>query len=148
MSQVSKRFVNNKIQDRISSLFISGIILTQSKEEADSFIEDLFTPTERIMLAKRFSIAFMLLEGYDYESIKQVLKVSGSTISNVSYWLKSKGKGIRSIVKKIKKSESTRKFWDEIGETIFEILSTTKQVNSSLQKKSLNQLKASNKNPF
>src|SRR3990172_11166533 len=94
MPQVSKRFIGKKTQDHIIKLFISGIALTKTENDAVSFLEDILTPTEKLMLSKRFSIAFMLMEGYDYDSIVDVLKVSRSTIGRVHWWLHTKVSGV------------------------------------------------------
>lgn len=135
MTQVSKIYVNKKISDKIFFLFLSSIVLCSSNEEAEAFIKDLFTPTEKIMLSKRFSIAYMLIKGYDYDSIKDVLKVSSATISNVSLWLKKEGNGIRKIIDKIKTKESTKNILVEIQNTIEEMFASAPGKNWSQSKK-------------
>lgn len=137
MTQVSKRWVNKKIQDKISDLFIHSLVFSDNKETAVLLIKDLFTPTERIMLSKRFSIAFMLLEGYDYDSIMQVLKVSRTTIGKVSYWLKEKGEGFRKIIAKIKRKETMKKVLEEIQDAFEELIASTPGQNWSRSKKQL-----------
>ena len=128
MTQVSRRLVNKRIEERILSLFLAAIVLAQDKNLAASFIEDLLTPTEKVMLAKRFSIAFMLLEGYKYEVIEGTLKVSRATVGSVALWLKHKGEGIRKVREKIKRNEAMGKIWKEIKEGIVEILTGSKKV--------------------
>ncbi len=148
MPQVSKRLVDKKTQERIVTLFISGIALSQTKEEALSLIEDLLTPTEKLMLAKRFSIAFMLLEGYDYDSIVDVLKVSRSTIGRVNWWLQTRGNGIRSIREKIKKDEKLKNIWEEVQDIILDVVSNMRGVNWRESKKALWQIRQSRKKTF
>lgn len=137
MSQVSKRFLSQKTQERIFSLFISGLLYTDSKDLTISLVEDLFTPTERIMLSKRFSIAYMLIEGYDYESIAQVLKVSKSTIGHVSLWLKEKGTGFRKVIAKIKRHETTSKVLEEIKDAFEDFIASVPGQNWSESKSAL-----------
>lgn len=148
MVQVSKRLVSKKVEERIFSLFASSIVLCSSKEVAISLMEDLLTPTEKIMLAKRFSIAFMLVEGYDYETISRTLKVSFGTIGNISTWLKIKGQGFRTIVKQIKKSESMKKIWEDIQEGIADIFTSAPGQNWKNSKKLLWQIKKSHEKPY
>lgn len=148
MAQVSKRLVSKKVEERIFSLFISSIVLCNSKESAISLIDDLLTPTEKIMLAKRFSIAFMLVEGYDYETISRMLKVSFGTIGSVSTWLKIKGEGFRRIVGEIKRSESMKKIWEEIQEGIADIIASSPGQNWRNSKKLLWQFEKSHKKPY
>lgn len=139
MPQVSKRFLNQKTQDRIFSLFISGIVTCSSKDSAISLVEDLLTPTEKIMLAKRFSIAYMLLVGYDYDSIISILKVSRTTVGHVSLWLKVKGNGFREVISKIKSNESTRKIFEEIQDAFEEMLANVRGQNWNRSKSWLRQ---------
>ena len=73
MPQVSKRFIGKKTQDHIIKLFISGIALTKTENDAVSFLEDILTPTEKLMLSKRFSIAFMLMHGTNWKETKKAL---------------------------------------------------------------------------
>lgn len=137
MPQVSKRFLNKKTEERIFSLFLGSIISCNSKDTALSLIEELLTPTEKVMLAKRFSIMFMLLEGYDYETIEETLKVSRSTVGYTSTWLKLKGVGIKRIIEKIKRDEALKSIWVELQDGILDILSNSKGVNWSKAKSML-----------
>lgn len=148
MTQVSRRILNEKTQERIISLFISSIISASSRDEAMSFVEDLFTPTEKLMLSKRFSIAFMLLEGYNYGTIASTLKVSTSTISNIALWLKMKGRGFRRIVSKIKHHENLRKIWQEVEEGIMDLMTSARGTDWKSGKRLLHQFKDSHTKPF
>ena len=131
MPQVSKRLLVPKTQERIFDLFITSIVMCNSKELAHSLATDLFTYTERIMLSKRFSIAFMLSEGYDYTTIIQTLKVSGSTVSEISAWLKEKGTGFRTIIKSIKKREVFKKVLDEVKDAAEDFIASVPGQNWS-----------------
>ena len=51
--------------------------------EMDLLMDNLFTKSEKIMLAKRLTIAILLDRGWDYAKISQRLKVSPTTISFV-----------------------------------------------------------------
>lgn len=148
MPQVSKRFVDKKVQERIFSLFISGITMSKNKDETKSFIEDLLTPTERLMLAKRFTIAYLLLEKYDYVTICSLLKVSKSTIGKVSMWLQEKGDGYRNILNKIKKDEKNKDILKEIDLSISKFLASIRGQNWSNSQKNYWQRKRNSQKPF
>ena len=111
--------------------------MSENKKDALLLIQDLFTPVERLMFSKRFSIAYMLLKGYDYDSISEVLKVSRTTIGKVSYWLKEKGNGFRIIFSKIKNKEKVNSSLNEFKDAIESILSSSKGQNWSRAKKQL-----------
>ena len=129
MSQVSRRFVSKKTEERILNLFVSAVVLVQTPKSAVSLIDDLLTPTEKVMLSKRFSIAFMLLEGYDYDQIQAALKVSSATVGRVALWLKTKGAGIREIRGKIKTNESLKEVWEDIKDSFIELFATSYGTN-------------------
>lgn len=131
MSQVSKRFISKEIEDRIFEIFWQSLALCSNKETVASFLEDLLTPTEKIVLAKRVSIAFLLLKGYDYLTINNVLKVSNPTIWTVNLWLKTKGQGYRLVLKKIIRSEKLKDFWQQIERHIEDIVPPTPGTNWS-----------------
>lgn len=148
MTQISKRILSKKIEERIFSLFVSAIVLAQNKETAFSLIEDILTPTEKVMLAKRFSIAFMLLEGYDYDTIQNALKVSSSTVGRVAFWLRKSGKGVKEIREKIKRTESLKKLWGEVKESIAEIFLLSPGMNWQQSREILRQIKKEQEKPF
>lgn len=122
MSQVSRRWISKEVEDRIFDIFWESLASCSTKQTVATFLEDLLTPTEKIVLAKRVSIALLLLKGYDYKSINNLLKVSDPTIWIVKLWLKTKGKGYHLILEKIIKSEQMEKFWRDLENKVQNIL--------------------------
>lgn len=119
MSQVSKRYLHKDIEDRILDLFWSSFAPLSTKGSVKLLLDDLLTPTEKLMIAKRLAIAFMLIKGYDYASINSRLKVSNPTIWNVKMWLNHKGEGYKMVIDKIMTKEKWEKFWHDL-EFVFE----------------------------
>lgn len=110
MAQVSKYPIRKEIADRIFELFLSVLVHVKNKEEAGQLVSDLLTPTERIMLAKRLSIAFLLEKDYKYRTIRDLLRVSLPTISSVNLARKYGSKGYKKLIDKISKEELIDKF--------------------------------------
>lgn len=75
-----------------------------------------------MMLSKRFSIAYMLLKEYDYDSIGRILKVSRGTIGRTALWLKERGGGYRRVIDKIKKSESMKNILNKMQDAFQELI--------------------------
>ena len=148
MPQVSRRILNQKTQDKIFSLFISSIIICNSKNLATSLVKDLFTPSERIMLSKRFSIAYMLNEKYDYDSICEILRVSRTTVGCVSNWLKEKGEGFRIVIKKIKNDEKMKQILNDLQYVFKELILTAPGQNWRESQKILRQERKAQGKPF
>ena len=68
MSQVSKHFMNPNIEKRVYGVFIESVKNTKNSSEVVDFLNDLLSPIEKIMMAKRVAIAFLLLQ-FRYQSL-------------------------------------------------------------------------------
>lgn len=88
-----------KISEKVYEVFVNSVKNTKSSGEVVDFLDDLLTPVEKIMLAKRVAIAFLLLEdNFGYEYISKTLKVSRGTIARVNSVLITQGKGYKQIL--------------------------------------------------
>lgn len=105
MAQVSKYPISKEIYDRIFEIFLQTLIRIRDKAEAEEFTGSLLSPVERIMLAKRLAIAFLLEKGYEYRQIQKTLRVSLPTIASVSFVRQYGGEGYKKVIKKIIQEE-------------------------------------------
>jgi len=112
MSQISKYPISKQISDRIFEIFLNTFVKIKSKGEADEFISDLLTPTEKIMLAKRLAIAFLLEKNYDYRAIQKLIRVSAGTIASVNLTLHLGSTGYKNLISKIVKEEKIAGIFD------------------------------------
>lgn len=108
MPQVSKRKVNEKILGRIEEILLESVLKLKNHQEVFDFLADLLTPTERLMFSKRIAIAILLAKGYEYESIKNILKVRQSTVATVRNRLANSSGGYWKIIKRIIKQKKIR----------------------------------------
>lgn len=129
MAQVSKRYLQKKVEDRILDLFWTSLSSLSTKEKVGIFLDDLLSPTEKIMLSKRLAIAFMLMKGYDYPTINDRLKVSDPTIWNVKNSLSYKGKGYKMTIEQIMSKEKWEKFWDDLDNFFMQIIPPRPGIN-------------------
>lgn len=114
MPQISKYPIRKDVANRIFEIFTKVLLATNKKDEAEQLILDFFTPTERIMLAKRLGISLLLEKGYNYQEIKNVLKVSTATIASVNTSRQYGNKGYKKLISKILLDESVNAFFDEV----------------------------------
>ena len=84
MPHVSRKKLNKKVYQKIGDEFIQFVLELKSTSDAKSFLTNLLTKTERIMLAKRLSVIGMLIKGYSFEAIQQTLQVSPATVDK--FW--------------------------------------------------------------
>lgn len=121
MTQVSKYKPQKEVQERMYELFLDALGDIKNRNEARAFLEDFFTPTERIMFPKRLAIAFLLTRKVDQRLISERLKVSFTTITRISNILKTQGSWYRSFISKVavdKKIASIVEKADDILELI------------------------------
>jgi len=122
MSQVSKNRLNDKVYEKIFSLFPKFLYRMTSRGKQSELIDSFFTRTEKIVLAKRIAIAFMLVKGYNYRQISSKIKVSTSTILKVADSLKSHQTSIKKELELIATEDSFVEFLNSIGYQLVKLL--------------------------
>lgn len=118
MTQVSRRVLHKQVEEQIFETLWEAISQVRDKKDVQIFLNDLLTPTEKVMLAKRLAIAVLLLKQRNYQTIKDFLKVSGETISKISLILKM-NKGFKLAINKVVRTEAGRQFWQEIENLLY-----------------------------
>ncbi|MBM3209415.1 hypothetical protein FJZ40_03950 [Candidatus Shapirobacteria bacterium] len=118
MAQVSKYPLAKIVYDRIFEILFGTIADIKNPKEVEEFFNDFLSPTERIMLAKRLAIGVLLAKGYRYEAIREILRVSQTTVADVSLFLKYAGKGYKRVIEKILAAEKQEEFWQKINDLI------------------------------
>lgn len=122
MSQVSRKSLSKDTEEKLFSIFFSSFAKLSKSSDIQKFLFDLLSPTERIMLAKRLAIAYLLTKGYRYETIKETLKVSQETIARVNLIHKYQGGGYDVVLSQIFLDEKLQKILQKIEDTAIAIL--------------------------
>lgn len=105
MTKISRFKVDPKHLGFFINNFWSIITFLENKEQVKSFLKDLLTHTEMKMFAKRVQIAKMLLEGYDYRTIRNYVKVTDQTISRINNILETGEGGLIISISYLQKIE-------------------------------------------
>lgn len=121
MTQISKYPLTKEVEKRVYEVLMESIAVANSHSTVDSLLDDLLSPTERLMIAKRLSIALLLMKKYDQRLISRWLKVSLATVSKVSLALQSGHGGYQSVIGSILRKESLKEFLDKIDDTLAEL---------------------------
>ncbi|MBI2103851.1 hypothetical protein HYT59_02510 [Candidatus Woesebacteria bacterium] len=98
--------------------FWNSLSKIKDPETASEFFSDLLTETERIMLAKRFTVSVLLIRGKSPSEIKDTLHVTYSTIGSVASWVKNAKPATRKLLMTL----SNQKEWENILDRIEELL--------------------------
>lgn len=84
MPHVSSKKLKKEILDRLYTEFGKALEKSAQKSRTKFFIGDLLTKTEKIMLAKRFAIIYLLSQDVPVSYIVESLGVSYPTLSRMS----------------------------------------------------------------
>jgi len=137
MTQVSKYLLSDKVKQEINSIFLETISLLYKKEDIVSFLEDFLSPTERIVLSKRITIALMLKKGYSFVMIKKLIKVSQSTIAGVNLKLKYTGKGYNKVLDKMIADKKINHIFNQIEKFVLSALTIKRSITFLIKSKNL-----------
>ncbi len=150
MTQISKNPLNKEIEKRVYEVLMESIASVRSHDAVSQLLDDLLSPTERLMIAKRLSIAFLLFKKYDQRTISKWLKVSLGTINKVSLAMQIGKGGYLMIIKSIISKEELKGFIEKIELTFATLLLLPKndrrRWNQELWDKKIGDLKS--KKPF
>lgn len=114
MSQVSKFMLLPEVWEKIFDLFTDTFFRMKNKQKFNNFIDNFFSPTERIMLSKRLAIAVLLAKGNDYRTIRRAIRVTDGTISKVALLMKGGDSGLKTAVEEILKRDAGKIFLEEM----------------------------------
>lgn len=81
MSQLSKRKLKEEVSKQLFELTFSLLGRRKNKGDFQQTLLAILSPTEQYVLAKRIAVLYLLIKKIDYLIIRDVLKVSTSTIS-------------------------------------------------------------------
>src|SRR3989344_8936651 len=106
MVRNSRFILSDDLLEKLFDLFFEVVGNKSSKDEFRKIFIDLLTPAERIMLAKRVAIVYLLMKKIEYDNICDRLKVSPTTVAKYSL-LMEKSEGIVPTFKQIVKVDKS-----------------------------------------
>lgn len=118
MVRNSRFELSEDLLEKLFDLFFEVVGNQSSKDEFKKIFVDLLTPAERIMLAKRVAIIYLLMKKIEYYNICDRLKVSPTTVAKFSL-LMEKSEGIVPAFKEIVKTDKVKLFLEEVFNNIF-----------------------------
>lgn len=110
MVQVSKNPLGKETNLEIQATLWWLLARLNQDNDVKSFLNCLLTKTEKIMLAKRLAIAFLISKEYNYRDISDVLKVSTATICRMKEIIDKSENNYDIFIKKLEKREELKKF--------------------------------------
>lgn len=114
MTQVSRHQLQPEMANLIYTELCNFVSFIPSGRGYSEFFNDFLTPTEKVMLSKRFMIMVLLMRGKTVEHIKNTLFVSNSAVMSVSSWLNNASPTTKNMLSKLNKSKDWENFFDSI----------------------------------
>lgn len=107
MVQISRRKLNDGMLEKLFSLFFEMVGKRENRNNFQDVIDDIISPTEKIMIAKRIAIMYLVSKGVDHRSIANFLKVSTATVAKFAL-IARKSKGVIPTCNKMLKKEKVQ----------------------------------------
>ena len=108
--RTSQRKINQTLDTQLRKTFLQLMSDLKNPKEIDLFLKDFLTDSEYEMLTKRLAISYWLKKGRTYANIKENLKVSSATVSDVQKITEKEG--IKLALKKVEAEEWSEK-WEK-----------------------------------
>lgn len=105
MPHVSRKKLPDKVLRQILNSFLFVLTDIKDRKKMAEFLDAFLSKTEKIMLAKRLAIVFLLSEGVEETKISETLSVTQSTVSRIKLWYETKGTGYKVAVVKLKRQK-------------------------------------------
>lgn len=109
---MKKRMHELSEQERIKTLdaLYTAAASINGRPAMKSFLRDLLTESERVMLGRRILIARLLLSGETYDEIHDRMGVSHGTICRVDKWLQDQVPGYENAILEMEREFGKREF--------------------------------------
>src|SRR3989344_2833366 len=118
MTRISKYRLKESVYEKLFTLLFEVLAKKTSKEDFNKVLIELLSPVERIMIAKRIIIIFLLMKKIDYYTICDVVKVSSSTVSKF-HFVMEKSDGIVPALKNLVRNEKIAIFLQGLYNELF-----------------------------
>ena len=101
MSKVSRLALRKEVLEAIQQIFLESFAEVKDRKELAELLNELLSPQERLMMAKRVACALLLYKGREYLEIQNLLKLSSPTIARINSVVRYKDGALVALVKKI-----------------------------------------------
>ena len=114
MARISKKLINEETLTKIYRLFYEVFSRYESKEDFLLILEDILSPTEKVMIAKRIGIIYLLIKKADYRDISDLLRESSATVVFYAAIFYKRNSRVVNIINNMLKKEKVLNFLDDL----------------------------------
>ena len=118
MAQISKRYVDQTMMNRINELLFDLLLTMADKKEVNSVLSELLTTTEKTMIEKRVACFYLLIKKVSIREIEDTLKISTCTVTYFKHFL-DRSVVIKEYLSNKLKNEKVKHLFEDIFVDIF-----------------------------
>lgn len=119
MVYISKKKLSHEVLDKIFRLFLEVMSKSSNSGEFLDLANEIFSPSEKIMMAKRITIIYLLVKGIDQIVITDVLKVSTATVAKFALLNFQKDSKLVELMRTMIKKEKVFNFIEDLIADLF-----------------------------
>lgn len=134
MPKVSQNPLSSEMRQEITGALIRTLAKIDDDNLLRRFLDDLLTPTEKLMLAKRLMVAVLLQRGYSYGAVCQALKMSKTTVHLIQRDLVKSGDGYRKVFDRFFKESKGQRILNAIERFLNAVTLPVKGSPSSMRR--------------
>lgn len=112
MPHVSRKKLSEETLKQILQTFLFVLTDINNKEAMGQFLDSLLSKTEKVMLAKRLAMVYLLSEGVEETKIANILNLTQSTVSLMKLRFETKTSGYEQALIKIRKMKMLNQLKD------------------------------------
>lgn len=105
MPHLSKRKIDPKIEEQIRNSFTLLVKDLDNVPDTEKFLSSILSETERIMIAKRITAAFLLKHNIASTTIGEILKLTPETIARQKLWIQTHQEGFDLLFNKMERQK-------------------------------------------
>ena len=134
MPKVSQNPLSREMQQEMMRAFIQTLAKISDSALLRRFLDDLLSPTEKLMLAKRLMAAVLLQRGYSSGAVCTALKMSKTTVWLIQRELVKSGDGYRTVFERFFRESRGQRILDTIERFLDAITLPVKGSRSSMRR--------------
>jgi len=119
MVNISKKKLSSETLEKIFRLFLEVMSRSLDSGEFLECANEIFSPSEKIMMAKRITIIYLLVKGIDQLTVADVLKVSTATVAKFAMLNFKQESRLIELMKSMMKKEKVLNFLEDLVTDLF-----------------------------
>ena len=105
MTHISRLKLSEKTSNQILNSFFYALTHIKNEKEMTAFLEAFLSNTEKMMLAKRLAVVYLLKERVEDSKISETLNVTRETVARLRLWSETKGSGYQVAIFKLREKK-------------------------------------------